>query len=75
MKREEHISVLSERLRDLHAGDQEGRLGDAFVRWIEDPLKPRTVNGEVRPNRILLMLAAFAVLAGGTFLFFSLVQL
>ena len=75
MKREEHITELSERLRDLCAADQEARLGDAFVRWIEDPLKPRTDNGKLRLNRILLLLAALVMLAVGTFLFFSMAQL
>jgi hypothetical protein len=75
MKRDEHITELFERLRNLHAADREARLGDAFVRWIEDPLKPRTDDGKVRLNRTLLLLAALAMLAVGTFLFFSVVQL
>jgi hypothetical protein len=75
MKREEHITELFERLRNLDVADGEARLGHAFRRWIEDPLKPRTDNGKVRPNRILLVLARLAILAGGTFLFFSVVQL
>ena len=51
------------------------RLTDAFVRRIEDPLKPRTDKGSIRTNTILLLLAALAVVAGSTFLFFSLAQL
>jgi hypothetical protein len=75
MKRDEHITKFSERLRNLPAVDRESRFGDAFLRWIEDPLKPRTSNGKIRVNRILLLLAALAVLAPATFLFFSVVQL
>jgi len=75
MKREEDIAELSERLRDLHAADREARLSDAFLRWIEDPLKPRTDSGKFRFNRILILLAALAMLAAGTFLFFSEIQL
>ena len=75
MNREEHITELSERLQNLYAADREARLGDAFLRWIEDPLKPRNDSGTLRPNRILLLLFALAILAGGTFLFFSVVEL
>jgi hypothetical protein len=66
---------LSKRLQNLHAADREPWLGDAFPRWIEDPLKPRSDSGKLRPNRILLLLFALAILAAGTFLFFSVVQL
>jgi hypothetical protein len=38
-------------------------------------LKPRSDSGNLRPNRILLLLSALAILAAGTFLFFSVVQL
>ena len=75
MNREEHITELSKRLQNLHAADREARLGDAFLRWIEDPLKPRSDSGNLRPNLILLLLFALAILAAGTFLFFSVVQL
>ena len=47
---------------------------DAFVHRIEDPLRPRTDKGSLRANPILLLLAALAVVAGGTFLFFSLAR-
>jgi hypothetical protein len=73
MKREENVPAMVTRLRDLHAADRKERLGDVFLRWIEDPLRPRTNSG--RPSLILLLLVALAVLAGGTFLLFSLVQL
>ena len=44
-------------------------------RRIEDPVKPKTDKGNLRINPILVLLTAMAVLAGGTFLVFSLVQL
>lgn len=75
MKREEDITELFARLRNFHGADRRERLGDAFLRWIEDPLKPRTDKGRVRLNRILFLLAALTVLAAGTFSFFSVVQL
>ena len=46
-----------------------------LLRWVEDPLKPRTVSGTLRINPILCLLGALAVLALGTFLAFSLAWL
>jgi len=74
MKHQEQIETVA-RLRSCHAQDQEEQLVDALQRWIEDPIKPKTDNGNLRINPILVLLTAMAVLAGGTFLFFSLVQL
>jgi hypothetical protein len=74
MKRQEQIAT-AERLRSFHSGNGEEPLGDALRRWIEDPVKPKTDKGNLRINPILVLLTAMAVLAGGTFLFFSLVQL
>ena len=75
MQRDEHITELYERLENLFAVEREARIGSIFLRWIEDPLKPRTDNGKIRLNWILLLLATLALLAGGTLLFFSVVQL
>lgn len=74
MKHQEQIAAVA-RLRSFHAKDQEERLVDALRRWIEDPIKPKTDKGTLRINPILVLLAAMAVVTGGTFLFFSLVQL
>ena len=74
MKKDEHISAMVERLRDLHAADGAGRLRDKVLRFVEDPLKPKTAAGRLRINPILLLLASLAVMATGTFLLFSLVQ-
>ena len=74
MKHEEQIATFA-RLHSLHAKDQEERLGGALRRWIEDPVKPKTDRGNLRVNPILVLLAAMAVLAGGTFLFFTFVPL
>jgi hypothetical protein len=74
MKHKEQIAIVA-RLRSFHAKDQEERLAGALRRWIEDPVKPKTDKGNLRINPILVLLTAMGVLAGGTFLFFSLVQL
>ena len=74
MKHKEQITIVA-RLRSFRAQDQEERLAGALRRWIEDPVKPKTDKGNLRINPILVLLTAMAVLAGGTFLFFSLVQL
>jgi hypothetical protein len=74
MEQGNNTGTVVARLRSFHAADQEERLMDAFVRRIEDPLKPRTDKGSFRANPILLLLAAVAVVAWGTFLFFSLAQ-
>ena len=42
---------------------------------MEDPLKPQTDTGSLLINPILVLLVVIALLAGGTFLFFSWVQL
>jgi|HubBroStandDraft_5_1064220.scaffolds.fasta_scaffold03727_3 hypothetical protein len=71
MKRREQIATVS-RLRSFHSGNGEQRLGDALQRWIEDPIKPKTDKGNLHVNPILVLLAVMTLLAGGTFLFFSL---
>lgn len=63
------------RWRTFHAASRQERLRDALLRWIEDPLKPRTGSGSLRINPAVLLLAVMAVLAGATFMFFSLIQL
>lgn len=75
MADKEQITAVVTRLRNFHAADRQERLGEALRRWIEDPVKPKTDKGNLRINPILVLLTAMAVLAGGTFLFFSLVQL
>jgi hypothetical protein len=74
MKHKEQIAIVA-RLRSFCAKDQEEWLVGALRRWIEDPVKPKTDKGNLRINPILVLLTAMAALAGGTFLFFSLVQL
>jgi hypothetical protein len=74
MKHKEQIATVA-RLRSFCAKGQEEWLVGALRRWIEDPVKPKTDKGNLRINPILVLLTAMAVLAGGTFLFFSLVQL
>ena len=74
MKHQEQIAILA-RLRSFHAKDQEERLVGTLRRWIEDSTKPKTDKGNLRVNPILVLLTAMTMLAGGTFLLFSLVQL
>lgn len=75
MKEKEQIAVAVGHLRNFLAANRQERLGDTLLRWIEDPLKPKTSKGSARINPILILLAVIALLAGGTFLFFSLVPL
>ena len=74
MKQDEDISAAVERLRSLYATNNAERLRDSLLRSIEDPLKPKTEGERLRVNPILVLLALLAVMAAGTFLFFSLVQ-
>lgn len=74
MKDQEQIAMTA-RLRSFHSGNGKEPLGDALRRWIEDPVKPMTDKGNRRINPILVLLAMMALLAGSTFLFFSLRQL
>jgi hypothetical protein len=62
---------MRERLKSFHAQDPEASLFASLLRQIEDPLKPRDENGDLRLNPILLLLALILVLAASTFLFFS----
>ena len=71
MKENPQVDRMRERLREFHMQDPEERLFASLLRQIEDPLKPRTENGRVRLNPILLLLALILVLAAVTFLFFS----
>jgi hypothetical protein len=74
MKQDQDISGLMECLRSFHAANNAERLRDGLLRWIEDPLKPQTADGRLRVNPVLVLLVSLAVMAAGTFLFFSLVQ-
>jgi hypothetical protein len=73
MKHQEQIAIVAH-LRSFYAKDHEEWLGDVLRCWIADPVKPRTNEGNLRINPIVILLTGMAVLAGGTFFFFSLVQ-
>ena len=75
MKKDERISAIAARLREFHRAGGRERVGRTLLRWIEDPLKPKTKQGKFRINPILVLLLGLAALAAGTFLFSSLVQL
>jgi hypothetical protein len=74
MKRNEGTPIMVERLRDFHRTDNQERIRANLLRWVEDPLKPRTNSGGLRIDPILALFAALAVLAGSTFAFFWLVR-
>lgn len=71
MKEDTKVDRMRERLKSFHAQDPEASLFASLLRQIEDPLKPRDENGDLRLNPILLLLALILVLAASTFLFFS----
>ena len=71
MKGNAQIDRMCERLEEFHVQDPEARLFASLLRQIEDPLRPRTENGRLRLNPILLLLALILMLAASTFLFFS----
>lgn len=75
MKNDEHISAVVGRLREFHEAEGNEQLTKSTLRWIEDPLKPRTADGSLRLNPILVLLIALALLVAATFLLFSLVRL
>jgi len=75
MTNREQIARVVMRLERYYATDREARLAHTLRRWMEDPLRPQTATGGIRINPILVLLASMALLSGGTFLFFSLVQL
>ena len=73
MNKDEQVSAMVKRLHELRAAEGGERIRDGVLRWIEDPLKPKTAARRLRVNPILLLLASLAVMATGTFLVFSLV--
>jgi len=75
MNKDEQVSAMVKRLHELRAAEGGERIRDSVLRWIEDPLKPKTKEGKLRVNPILLLFAVLALLATGTFVFFSLVRL
>jgi hypothetical protein len=75
MKDKQQIAIRMARLREFRAMDRPEHFGEVLRRLIEDPLKPKTDKGNLRINPIVVLLAVMALLAGGTFLFFSFVQL
>lgn len=74
MKEIGQVATQIARLREFYAMDRSEQIGELLVRLIEDPLKPKTDTGNVRINRVLVLLTVMALMAGGTFLLFSFVQ-
>jgi hypothetical protein len=75
MKANAQLGEMHDRLIDFHMQSSKERFCDALLRLVEDPLKPRDEDGRFRVNPILLLLTLVLVLALGTFLLFSFVQL
>jgi len=75
MKNNEHVSVMVGRLQEFHEAEGNERLTETARRWIEDPLKPRTADGNLRLSPILVFLIALSVIAAATFLVFRLMRL
>ncbi len=71
MKGNAQVDRMRERLEEFHVHDPEARLLASLLRQIENSLRPRTENGRLRLNPILLLLDLILVLAAGTFLSFS----
>jgi len=71
MKGNAQVDRMRERLEEFHMHDPEARLFSSLLRQIENSLRPRTEDGRLRLNPILLLLALILVLAAGTFLSFS----
>ena len=74
MNKDEQVWAIVNRFGELRAADCGERIRDSVIGWIEDPLMPKTKEGKLRVNPILLLLAVLVLLATGTFVFFSLVQ-
>jgi hypothetical protein len=74
MRSDGQISAMVGRLRELRASDRAERLHDSVLRRIEDPLKPKTADGRIRINGILILWASLCGMATGTFLFFNTIR-
>lgn len=71
--RDQNISDVLVRLRDFHQ-ESSGQLWSTLLRWIEDPLKPKSSRDYMRIHPILLLLLIILLLTVVTFFGFSWVQ-
>ena len=71
MKPNVQLNDMRGRLTDFYMQNPDEHLGDALLRLVEDPLKPRSEHGTFRINPIMLFLAMVLALTLGTFLLFS----
>ncbi len=74
MKEKKRIAAVVGRSRCFHAENGQEQLGETLQRWMENPLRPRTDEGSLRINPVLIIVALMALLAVVTFLFFNLLQ-
>jgi len=75
VEKEEHIAAVVARLRRFREADPHHGFRNVALHFVQDPIKPRGDRGKIRINPILVLLAAVFLLAGSTFLLFSLLQL
>lgn len=75
MKNSEQITAIVTRLHRYNTTDGDERFSATVRRWVEDPLRPTADKEGLRINPILVLLILLALLAGATFLVFSLFQL
>jgi hypothetical protein len=74
MKANAQLAEMRDRLIDCYMQNPKERFSDAFLRLVEDPLKPRDQHGRFRVNPVLLLLTLVLALALATFLLLSFVQ-
>jgi len=75
MKRKVEVEESRQRLERFLAQESQEGLGAILLRWIEDPLRPRSQNGRLRLNPILLLLDTLLAIALIAFSYFSWVRL
>lgn len=68
---EDGIERMRARLREFHEQDTESDFLAAAKRRLADPIRPEDAHGRFRPHPLLILLLTFAVIALGTFFFFS----
>lgn len=74
MKHTRRIQTASVKLNDDLARDKSESLLATLVRWCEDPLRPRTEQGNFRPSPTLVLIGVLFTLSVLTFVGFSLVR-
>ncbi len=74
MEANAQLDEMHDRVVNFYVQNSSERLCNAFLRLVQNPLKPRDEHNRFRVNPILLLLAIVFALVFGMFLFFSMVQ-